>query len=122
MSSFSITNSRFPENQYTKIKCSAGLRELILRNWSKADLEKFDDITYGHGFNTSHELMIDSIVNNVEMNRNNIQDRLYKRKVFDAIDSDYKLMKKYYKNLDTNETFHALRRMRRELYDELTTR
>jgi hypothetical protein len=113
-----IANPRFPENQYTKIACGAGLRELILRNWSEADLVKFDDITYNHGFNTSHELMIDSIVNNVEMNRKN-QDRLYKRKVFDEIDADYKLMKKYYKNLDTNETFRSLSRMRRELYDEL---
>lgn len=118
MSSFSITNSRFPENQYTKIKCSAGLRELILQNWSKADLEKFDDITYGHGFNTSHEYMIESIFNNIETERRLI-DRLHKRRMFVAIDADYKLMKKHYKNLDTNETFRSLRRMRKELYDEL---
>jgi hypothetical protein len=111
----SITNPRFPVNQRTEIKCGTGLRELVLRNWSEVDLVKFDDITYNHGFNTSHEYMIDSIL---EASRK-VQDRLYKRKVFDAIDSDYKLMKKYYKNLDTNETFRSLRRMRRELYDEL---
>jgi hypothetical protein len=117
----SIANPRFPENQHTEIKCGAGLRELVLRNWSEADLVKFDDITYNHGFNTDHELMIDSIVNKLDASRK-VQDRLYKRQIFDAIDADYKLMKKYYKNLDTNETFHSLRKMRRELYDELTTR
>ncbi len=112
--SISIPNNRFPENQRTEIKCRDGLRELISRNWSETDLVKFDDITYDHGFNSSHELMIDSIMNNV-------QDRLYKRKIFLEIDADYQLMKKYYKNLETNDTFHALRKMRRELYDELTT-
>jgi hypothetical protein len=119
MSSISIANSRFPENQYTKIKCCDGLRELISRNWSEADLVKFDDITYNHGFNVLNELMIDSIFNNIETERK-FQDRLYKRKIFMEIDADYQLMKKYYKNLETNETFHRLRKMRRQLYDELT--
>ena len=127
MSSISVVNPRFPENQYTKIKCTAGLRELISRNWSEADLVKFDDITYNHGFNTSHEYMIDSIVNKLNVHRasreaaHRLRDRLYKRKMFMEIDADYQLMKKYYKNLDTNETFHSLRRMRLELYDELTS-
>ena len=127
MSSISVVNPRFPENQYTKIKCGAGLRELISRNWSEADLVKFDDITYGHGFNSSHEYMIDSIVNKLNVHRareeaaHRLRDRLYKRKMFMEIDADYQLMKKYYKNLDTNETFHSLRRMRLELYDELTS-
>ncbi len=115
-----IPNGRFPENQYTKIKCGVGLRELISRNWSEADLVKFDDITYNRGFNASHELMIDSIFNNIEAGRK-LQDRLYKRRIFLEIDADYQLMKKYYKNLDTNETFHSLRKMRRQLYDELTS-
>ena len=88
---------------------------------------KFDDITYNHGFNTSHEYMIDSIVNKLNVHRASVEaayrlrDRLYKRKMFMEIDADYQLMKKYYKNLDTNETFHSLRRMRLELYDELTS-
>lgn len=120
MSSIFIANARFPENQYTKIKCCASLRELISRNWSEADLVKFDDITYNHGFNSSHELLIDSIFNNIEA-MNKFQDRLYKRKIFLEIDADYKLMKKYYKNLETNETFHRLRKMRRQLYDELAS-
>lgn len=118
--SISIPNTRFSENQRTKIKCRDGLRELISRNWSEADLVKFDDITYDHGFNTYHELMIDSIFNNIDAERK-FQDRLYKRKIFLEIDADYQLMKKYYKNLDTNETFHILRKMRRQLYDELTS-
>jgi hypothetical protein len=120
MSSILIPNGRFTENQYTKIKCGAGLRELILRNWSESDLLKFDDITYNHGFNASNELMVDSIFNNIET-MNKFQDRLYKRKIFLEIDADYKLMKKYYKNLDKNETFHRVRKMRRQLYDELTS-
>ena len=127
MSSFSITNVRFPENQYTKIKCTDGLRELISRNWSEADLVKFDDITYNHGFNTTHEYMIESIVHESNIHRTRaetarrLRDRLYKRKIFLEIDADYQLMKKHYKNLETNETFHSLRRMRLELYDELTS-
>jgi len=116
-----VKNPRFQENQHTKIKCGARLREIILRNWSETDLVKFDDITYNHGFNTAHELMIDSIFNNIEANRR-FQDRIYKRKMFLEIDADYQLMKKNYKNLETNETFRSLRRMRRELYDELTSR
>lgn len=118
--SISIPNTRFSENQRTQIKCSAGLRELISRNWSEADLVKFDDITYNHGFNVTNELTIDSIFNSIEEG-NKLQDRLYKRKIFLEIDADYKLMKKYYKNLETNETFHRLRKMRRQLYDELAS-
>ena len=128
MSSISVVNPRFQENQHTEIKCSVGLRELILRNWSEADLVKFDDITYNHGFNTSHEYMIDSIVNKLNIHRSDaaaahrLRDRLYKRKIFMEIDADYQLMKKYYKNLETNDTFRSLRRMRLELYDELMSR
>ena len=120
MSSISIVNNRFTENQYTKIKCSTGLRELILNNWSEAELLKLDDITYNHGFNVLNELMIDSIFNNIEVGRK-LQERLYKRKMFLEIDADYRLMKKHYPNLDKNETFHRLRKMRRQLYDELTS-
>ena len=120
MSFVVVKNPRFTENQYTKIKCCAGLRELISRNWSEADLVKFDDITYNHGFNVTNELTIDSIFNRIEEG-NILHDRLYKRKIFLEIDADYKLMKKYYKNLDTNETFHRLRKMRRQLYDELAS-
>ena len=128
MPSISVVNSRFPENQYTKIKCTAGLSEFISRNWSEADLVKFDDITYDHGFTTSHEYMIDTIVNKLNARRASaetacrLRDRLYKRKMFMEIDADYQLIKKYYKNLDTNDTFRSLCRMRLELYDELTSR
>lgn len=119
--SISIPNTRFPENRRTEIKCREGLRELISRNWSETDLVKFDDITYNHGFNSANELMIDTIFTNIEA-CNNFHDRLYKRKMFIAIDADYKLMKKYYKNLDKNETFIRVCKMRRQLYDELTLR
>lgn len=106
MNIYEITNPRIYATR-TRVRCTPELNEFVRCNWTRTFMYKFDDMLREHVVNVENSIMIDSILDKLQLEKEYMQLLQY----FIPIDRKWK---------ETQCT--KLRDARRELLSELRFR
>ena len=85
MNIYEITNPHI-YGKRTRVRCTPALNELVRQNWTRTFMYKFDDMLRAHVVNIDDSIMIDSIIDKIQLEK----EYVHLLKEFIPIDTKWK--------------------------------